>query len=58
MLQKNEILTELQLVCPYQTAYLPRVCVGFIWLYGPWALPVISQEENPRRVCYALNICQ
>jgi len=51
------ILTELTKLCPYQTSYLPRTCVGFIWLYGPFALPVIAKEENPSRVCVALRVC-
>jgi len=51
------ILEALTDICPYQTNWLPRTCVGFIWLYGPYALPVIAQEENPTKVCTALKIC-
>jgi len=52
------ILKELSTqICPYQMEFLPKVCVGFVYLYGPYALPVLAQEEYPIKVCDALNVC-
>lgn len=73
-LSSHKILEELTRICmfnnllrplktddetgPYQSAFMERVCVGFIWLYGPYALPIIAMEANPQRVCEALNVCR